>query len=547
MRSLEAVEFLALSTLTTVLLAGPAIAGDELAPGMRLISPKPGTDTFLVDNTGAVVHTWPSGFSTTAYDIADDGTLVRTIITPATAGLPGGTGGGVQMMDFEGNLLWDFRLEGPGLIQHHDVELRPNGNVILIAYQEFTEAEAIAAGRDPALIGGGPIFRSDSLLEIQPTGPTTGDIVWQWNAWDHLIQDFSPGADNFGVVGDHPELIDLNYPGDAALLSHDWIHGNSIDIDEANDWIVFSARNQDEIWLIDASTTTAEAAGSTGGDRGRGGDLLWRWGNPEAYRAGTSADKFFDAQHGANFIAEGLDGAGHVLVFSNWPGAPDSAVLELELPVDIQGDIVFGPGSVFGPALPSWYYLPGDMQSDIMGGAERLPGGNTLISTGLMFELREVNTAGDLLWSYQIPEGLTFHTRYIERSAWESTDAVSQAAGGSVEFDYVGGTGRAGDNYVLLGTASWPTPGSTIAGTSIPLNWDVYTGITLTFANTPLFDQTLGTLDGTGNGSSSFNVTPGLAPAAAVGLVLHHAYVILDQGTGKVTDASNAMAVEIVN
>ena len=65
-----------------------------------------------------------------------------------------------------------------------------------------------------------------------------------------------------------------------------------------------------EFWIIDHGTTTAQAAGHTGGRRGRGGDLLYRWGNPRAYRAGTKADRKLFAQHNAHWIPKGLPGAG---------------------------------------------------------------------------------------------------------------------------------------------------------------------------------------------------------------------------------------------
>jgi len=39
------------------------------------------------------------------------------------------------------------------------------------------------------------------------------------------------------------------------------------------------------------STTRAEAAGHTGRRSGKGGDLLYCWGNPRTYRAGTKADQ----------------------------------------------------------------------------------------------------------------------------------------------------------------------------------------------------------------------------------------------------------------
>ena len=81
-----------------------------------------------------------------------------------------------------------------------------------------------------------------------------------------MIQDFNAGQANFGVVGDHPELVNINYPP-LASQSADWNHMNGISYDAANDWILFSANRQDEIWVIDHSTTTAEAAGHSADGR----------------------------------------------------------------------------------------------------------------------------------------------------------------------------------------------------------------------------------------------------------------------------------------
>ena len=94
----------------------------------------------------------------------------------------------------------------------------------------------------------------------------------------------------------HPELIDLNFrlsqvSGSAYEPSSDWMHSNGIDYNPELDQIVLSARNFSEVWIIDHSTTTAEAAGHGGGKSGKGGDLLYRWGNPRAWRTGTRDDQ----------------------------------------------------------------------------------------------------------------------------------------------------------------------------------------------------------------------------------------------------------------
>ena len=48
-------------------------------------------------------------------------------------------------------------------------------------------------------------------LEIKPTGKTSGEIVWEWHAWDHLVQDVDRALPNYGEVSEHPERIDVNY------------------------------------------------------------------------------------------------------------------------------------------------------------------------------------------------------------------------------------------------------------------------------------------------------------------------------------------------
>src|SRR5262249_9506957 len=156
-------------------------------------------------------------------------------------------------------------------------------------------------------------------------------------------------------------------------------------------------------WIIDHGTTTAEAAGHTGGARGHGGDLLYRWGNPQAYQSGTAADQQLFGQHGANFVRPGLPGAGNVLLFNN--GAPGgSQVLEFTPPVDAQGNFVFA-GPAFGPAAPVWTYTAPGFMSALMGSAYRLPNGNTLIDSADQSRTFEVTPAGLQVWTF------TFVTR----------------------------------------------------------------------------------------------------------------------------------------
>ena len=192
--------------LSVALAPSTALVGQGPAPGFRLFGQMVGNETYLVDTNGVAVHTWTSSFRPgIGVYLLPDGSLLRTLNTRVVFGTTGGAGGGVQRIALDGTVLWDYRYDTPTAISHHDIEPLPNGNVLMIAWEDKTPAEAIAAGRDPALISG-TVFRPDHIIEVMPTGATSGDIVWEWHAFDHLIQDFDPSAANFGVVADHPRV-----------------------------------------------------------------------------------------------------------------------------------------------------------------------------------------------------------------------------------------------------------------------------------------------------------------------------------------------------
>lgn len=511
-----------------------------VASGHRLYAPQSSTTTFLVDRQGTTVHSWPSNFQVGISAYLDaNGALFRTIRT-AFSGR--GSGGGIQKHALDGTLLWDFRYDSGGVLSHHDIEPMPNGNVLLIAWEDKTPAEAIAAGRNPAFLFG--TFMPDHIVEVMPTGPTTGTIVWEWHVWDHLIQDFDSSKANFGNVGAHPELIDLNYPPGAAA---EFNHVNGVDYDPVHDWIVVSAHSQDEVWIIDHGTTTAEAAGHTGGNHGKGGDLLYRWGNPVAYRAGTLANQELFGQHSPKFIPAGSPGAGNLLIFNNDP-PPASQVIEIVLPLDAQDQFVFGPGGVFGPAAPVWTYSAPGFNSGFMSSCERLPNGNTLICSTLQGRIFEVSAGGQNLWEVNLAPGFgaPFHATYYERSLWSDDHEVSVTAGGTVALDLIAGSEFGGDPYVILGSATGTSPGTPLGGGLVlPIQFDAYSILTYANANTATFPGFSGTLSATTGRATASVVIPANLPAALAGLVLDHAYVVLDPSSGAFLHASNAERVTL--
>src|SRR5436305_1921840 len=162
---------------------------------------------------------------------------------------------------------------------------------------------------------------SDKIVEIQPVSSDSGIIVWQWRTWDHLIQDADSTKLNFGVVADHPEDININL-GSLNNIDADWLHCNGLDYDSAHDEIMVSCHNLDEVFIVDHSTTMAEAATSSGGNSGKGGGILYRWGNPANYGRGELSDQKFYGQHNTTWIRQGLPGAGKILVFNNGVSRP---------------------------------------------------------------------------------------------------------------------------------------------------------------------------------------------------------------------------------
>jgi hypothetical protein len=371
--------------------------GGRTINGQILFSPYYGTTTYLIDSTGAINHTWSSAYRpfTEAYWLGN-GTILRPIISG---------GGGIQKILWDGTLAWDYRYTVSGCTCHHDIRCLPNGNVLMIVWVTKTRAEAIAAGRNPSTIAGNT-FTPDKIIEVQPTGTTSGTVVWEWRVWDHLIQDYDSSKENYGVVGDHPESIDINY-GDTFV--DDWLHTNSVDYNPEFDQILIDIHNFNEVWVIDHSTTTEEAAGHSGGNSGKGGDLLYRWGNPESYDAGTASDQKLFFQHDASWIKPGLPGEGHILVFDNGnnrPGGDYSSVDEFAPPVDANGNYYLEPGSAYGPDDYTWSYTaspPNSFYSAVFGGAQRLKDGNTLICNGIPGKFFEVTPDKITVWQYTNP------------------------------------------------------------------------------------------------------------------------------------------------
>ena len=296
--------------------------------------------------------------------------------------------------------------------QHHEVLKLSNGNYMFLVSEFYSREQSIAAGANPACLESEGL-EADAVVEVSPSGTSGGTIIWKWSVWDHLIQDHDATKANYGVVADHPERIDINY-GICQLNRsrnsyirnpHHLTHLNAIDYNPTLNQILITSRHFSEAWIIDRSTTTAQAATSTGGNSGMGGDLLYRYGNPRTYQNGTKADQTLFFPHAGHWIPSGLPGAGNILIYNNGhehPGflRPYASVDELVFPAS--GYKYLRAGTPYmAPTIVWTHQLPASTW--VMSNTQRLPNGNTLITEGAFGRISEVTQDNRVVWHYVSP------------------------------------------------------------------------------------------------------------------------------------------------
>jgi hypothetical protein len=399
---------------------------EGVSPGYVLFNPLLSGTALLIDNEGRVVHSWESPYAGGGgMYLLPKGTLLRPARDPeALRFTAGGTGGILQELDWDGNVVWEWRLSADDRVQHHDVEPLPNGNLLVLAWELKSAEEARSVGRRSDLTPEQGLW-PDYIVEIDPTYPSGAEIVWEWHAWDHLVQHADPDAPDYGDPALHPGRLDINIgaerpalgPDELAQLQalgyvdpdakpedlrSDILHANAVAYHPRLDQIAISVPFTNEVWIIDHATTTEEA-------RGPKGDLLYRWGNPATYGRGGAEDQRLFAQHDIQWIPDGEEGAGNLTILNNGLGRPDgpyTTVEEWTPPLQPDSRYTLEPDAPFGPKEPLWVHRgdpPGDLFSPIISGATRLPNGNTLICEGTGGRFLEVTKAGEVVWEYRNP------------------------------------------------------------------------------------------------------------------------------------------------
>lgn len=342
--------------------------------GYTLFSPMGGKTVYLIDMEGYAVHSWKTDYTPGSYAVLlENGNLLRGGILEGAPVPFGGAGGIVQEIDWNGTVIWEYRLMTDDAVQHHTFDRMPNGNTLILAWERRSVDAFLEKGRDPKKIpvagpgANGKItadFWVDFVREVNPAGET----VWEWHVWDH--------------VGTGPFRFDINYviPDTmaGAAGSYDWTHFNSVQYLPETDQLLLNSRNFSEFYLIDRKT----------------GRMVYRWGNPSAYDQGRApgwldnGDQKVFGNHKATSL-----GKNRFLLFDNGSERAEgnrSAVIEVNA---VTGEI-------------EWEYaatVSNSFYTARQGAAQRLPNGNTLVTSSNHGHLFEVTREKKVVWEYVSP------------------------------------------------------------------------------------------------------------------------------------------------
>jgi len=329
--------------------------------------------TFIAapDGTARLVGMWGDVLNTWKAAALDDALLVKMPILnspghilavhgpiPVT-GYGRARGSIVTEYDFFGNAVWEYKAAPmidvfPFGGFHHDLTRLDNGNTLVMA----SVLANIGYISTTTLI-------DDCLLEINPAG----SIVWAWFTWQHFA--------DFGFT-DAAKLQIYSQGGD-------WAHANSVTVIPPNNSfdprfgqgnLIVSYRNLNTIIVIDRGT----------------GAIVWQMGPNDSQTIG---------QHYVHMIPLGLDGAGHLMAFDNGAAGgypPVSREYSRVVEIDPVSRTIPWTYTASRSGMQDWTLF-----SPFISGAQRLQGGNTLITEGTKGRVFEVTATGAIVWEYMSP------------------------------------------------------------------------------------------------------------------------------------------------
>jgi len=418
----------------------------------------------IFDMDGRQVYTYSPSSNVGIYP---DGTIVRGTRIDGLRALVENDllGNDVTVIPYQANGRTDLR-------NHHDVIKIWNNHlgeetIAAVMYREIDYDEAIAHGADPDnnISPGDTNITPDGIVEFRKDGT----LIWEWNFWDHIVQNYDDTKLSFGDPADPANWGKLDINANAAYragIQRDWNHANSLDYNQTLDQFAINSREHGEFYIIDHSVLTfpstaadfaADPVAATEANRqaaaGAAGDFLYRWGNPWLYGQSvptlynkTNGQQLF-GPHDIQWIDEGLPGAGNFLIFDNGALRPAeynaSWVYEINpfiSGLDANGDPIIGTtitreadAGYTGDSILQrsnqvvWEVESRDsdnnrLYSNRTSGAQRLPNGNTLICPNRSGTLVEVTQEGDVVWDHRGITGFRVYRYPYDYSGFDGLD-----------------------------------------------------------------------------------------------------------------------------
>lgn len=253
--------------------------------------------TYLIDMEGNVVHEWESEYGPGAYAmLLPNGNLLRGGQMPKRPTTIGGASGIVQEIDWDGNVVWEYKMNSDREVQHHCFARMPNGNTLILGWERISIEEAIAKGRDPKTIPPEVYdmdkYHNDFWVDFVREVDKDKNTVWEYHVWDHV----GPGPLQYDINYILPEKLGGTY------ANFDWSHFNTVEYIAEDDLVLLNSRNFSEFYLIDYNTKK----------------MVYRWGNPSAYGQGekpswyNNGDQEVFGSHGVSYI-----GKDRFMIFDN--------------------------------------------------------------------------------------------------------------------------------------------------------------------------------------------------------------------------------------
>lgn len=374
---------------------------EKVDKGYTLFSPVGSLETFLINNNGEIVNKWSSDYRPGLdVELSSSGKLYRTCRLEVEGYNHAGKGGRIEIRSWNDSLEWYTELCFPDSCLHHDITLLPNGNILALVATKKELPEIIEAGKDTTDMRMKVVW-TESIIEIKPLENNKSEIVWIWNAWDHLIQDRFPSVNNYNPDKNNPKKYDINF-FPATSTAGDVFHMNSIDYNVENDMILLSVKNINEIWVIDHSTTLEEAQTASGGKQKSGGDIIYRWGNPSAY--GQDGAVQIDNQHDACWVYHNGKWTGEISIFNNNVKEKESCFLVIKPQLNRKrNSFLKDKNGQFLSAEIALNFCPEGIFGGRQCSFQVLSSGNYLFGYSAKGEIIEYNSKGEIVWRYVNP------------------------------------------------------------------------------------------------------------------------------------------------